>query len=141
MDLAMGVPVEQGVQLGGLGATSEPPPVPVQEADLGPAAADVPLQHPAAPHPLLKTCRNCGEKKMRTDFHKNHSKADELEDVCRPCKALRDANRRALRASVSADCIPSICYLSRCLSPSSSWRKCQDREGWKEKFEKLLQRT
>ena len=45
-------------------------------------------------------CRNCGEMKPRKDYHKNHSKADELEDVCKPCKAVRDAARRRSRATV-----------------------------------------
>ena len=46
-------------------------------------------------------CRNCGEMKARKDYHRNHSKADELEDVCKPCKAQRDAARRRNRATVS----------------------------------------
>jgi hypothetical protein len=48
----------------------------------------------------MKLCRNCGKKKSRTDFHKNHAKADELEDVCKACKAQRDAARRKSRANV-----------------------------------------
>ena len=39
--------------------------------------------------------------KPRKDYHRNHSKADELEDVCKPCKAQRDAARRRTRATVS----------------------------------------
>ena len=39
--------------------------------------------------------------KPRKDYHRNHSKADELEDVCKPCKAQRDAARRRNRATVS----------------------------------------
>lgn len=114
----MGVPVEQGQQVGGLAAdvpASQPSPVPVQDADLGPAGADVP------PQPNLKTCRNCGEKKLRTDFHRNHSKADELEDVCRPCKALRDANRRALRASVSPDYLLLFCCRWKQMLTTRCW--------------------
>lgn len=51
--------------------------------------------------PDLKLCRHCGDKKPRTDYHKNHSKADTLEDVCKQCKAQRDAARRKARANVS----------------------------------------
>ena len=39
--------------------------------------------------------------KLRKEYHRNHSKADELEDVCKPCKAARDAARRRGRAGVS----------------------------------------
>ncbi len=39
--------------------------------------------------------------KPRKEYHRNHSKADELEDVCKPCKAQRDAARRRNRATVS----------------------------------------
>ena len=62
--------------------------------------------------------RNCGEMKPRKDYHKNHSKADELEDVCKPCKAVRDAARRRSRATVCATpstspilaCPPVLCF-------------------------------
>lgn len=47
--------------------------------------------------------------KPRKDYHRNHSKADELEDVCKPCKAQRDAARRRNRATVS---VVSPCPLS-----------------------------
>ncbi len=96
MEMAVGLPVDQGLQLGGLetGApAAQPPPVTLPEASLGPPAGPGPIS-------ILKMCRNCGESKPRTDYHRNHSKADELEDVCRPCKAQRDAARRAIRASV-----------------------------------------
>ena len=44
--------------------------------------------------------------KPRKDYHRNHSKADELEDVCKPCKAVRDAARRRSRATVLAVYLP-----------------------------------
>ena len=49
-----------------------------------------------------KACRVCGVTKPRSEYHRNHSKQDELEDVCKPCKALRDAARRRQRAKVRA---------------------------------------
>lgn len=97
MELATGVPVEQEMQVVSLATAlpaSQPVPLPVPESSVAPSAA------PGPALPALKTCRNCGEKKARSDFHRNHSKADELEDVCKPCKAQRDAARRAIRASV-----------------------------------------
>ncbi len=113
----MGLPVEQGLQEEGVDEpelpTTQSPQEPVPEPDASlppPTVEDLPVVEPTVglptveepPLPNLKTCRNCGEKKPRTDFHKNHSKADELEDVCRPCKAQRDASRRAMRASVTS---------------------------------------
>ncbi|CAL8464099.1 g3634 [Coccomyxa elongata] len=105
MEMAVGLPVDQGLQLGGLetGApAAQPPPVTLPEASLGPPADPGPVS-------ILKMCRNCGEKKPRTDYHRNHSKADELEDVCRPCKAQRDAARRAIRASMVPNVSQKIC--------------------------------
>ncbi|KAK9918280.1 hypothetical protein WJX75_002808 [Coccomyxa subellipsoidea] len=58
---------------------------------------------------------------MRTDFHKNHSKADELEDVCRPCKALRDANRRALRASMMPNVSQKTCKKCQVEKPAEEF--------------------
>ena len=49
-----------------------------------------------------KTCRVCVVRKPRSDYHRNHSKQDEMEDVCKACKAQRDAARRKLRAQVRA---------------------------------------
>ncbi|BDA49224.1 hypothetical protein COCOBI_13-3340 [Coccomyxa sp. Obi] len=105
MEMAVGLPVEQGLQLGGLETgvpASQTAPVSLPEAPLGPPAGPGPVS-------ILKTCRNCGEKKPRTDYHRNHSKADELEDVCRPCKAQRDAARRAIRASMVPNVSQKTC--------------------------------
>jgi hypothetical protein len=45
------------------------------------AAAEQQPQLAAAEGTPPKTCRACAQAKPRHEFHRNHSKADELEDV------------------------------------------------------------